>query len=171
MDFYTEQLYKKKKRPLDYLMQAGIFVGCLAASSLVFILLSAVAPAFGKLAGTLAIVAIVYGAYKLFCRLDTEYEYIYFNGELDVDKITAKSDRKRLLTVKCQEFERFGRATEGIREKVTADKVLDVTSGGESPVYFAVFHKKDAGRMLLLFEPKEEIRADMKRRMQITTED
>ena len=43
--------------------------------------------------------------YFIFCFTDVEYEYVYVNGELMVDRILKKSMRKRMLNVDSSEME------------------------------------------------------------------
>ena len=51
------------------------------------------------------VIGVFYYAYKLIKNSSIEYEYILTNNELDIDKIIAKSARKRMLTVNFREIE------------------------------------------------------------------
>ena len=102
-------------------------------------------------------------------RLDVEYEYIYLNGEMDVDKIICRSERSRLLTVKAENFEQFGEYNDAAREKVDsypANKRFDVRSNKGNTLYYAIFNHKEYNKTLLIFEPDERILSDMKRYIQ-----
>lgn len=44
--------------------------------------------------------AIIYGTYYLLSGMNIEYEYIFTNGEIDIDKIIAKRKRVHLVTIK-----------------------------------------------------------------------
>ena len=41
------------------------------------------------------VIIMLYFSYSIFCpsNLDLEYEYVYVNGELDIDKIMSKSKK------------------------------------------------------------------------------
>ena len=41
----------------------------------------------------------------LFRRLDLEYEYLYVNGDLDIDKIMGKQKRKRVFSMNVNDLE------------------------------------------------------------------
>lgn len=51
--------------------------------------------------------AVIFGAYKLFLRLNIEYEYTITNGTMDVDKIIAKSSRKRMTSFDVLSIQRI----------------------------------------------------------------
>ncbi|MDF2686813.1 MAG: hypothetical protein K0S55_1996, partial [Clostridia bacterium] len=91
MDVLIEQLYKRKKTVNDIVIQALIFFGTiLLAMGFYFLVLLFNVP-FGSFIGMMGIIGFVYFGYKLFMKFDIEYEYIYLNGEIDIDKIISKS--------------------------------------------------------------------------------
>ena len=167
-DVFYEQLYARKKTFREYAVQALIFIVTIGLSMAVFMFCISYIPKFGLMLGTVCIGIIVYFGYKLFMRLDVEYEYIYLNGEIDVDKIICRSERSRLLTVKASNFEQFGEYNEASKAKVDAypvNKRFDVRSNKTDNLYYAVFNHKEYKKTLLIFEPDERIFEDMKRYM------
>lgn len=174
MDLYTEQLYRKRKTPLEWLLQILTFVGCVAGSVAIIMLFSSMSDTLGLPAGTMIVVVIAYFSFKYqwFQRFDKEYEYLYFNGDIDFDCITAKSSRKRVISIKAANVTRFGVYRESIRSSVPFDKVVDVTSGyeTENTICFLTVRHRQMGNVLLIWEPKEEILDDMKRRVQVPFE-
>lgn len=168
-DVFYEQLYARKKTWKEYGAQALIFIVTIGLSMAAFMFCVASIKNFGLIMGTLCIGILVYFGYKLFMRLDVEYEYIYLNGEIDVDKIICKSDRSRLLTVKAASFEQFGEYNESTKQKVDsypADKRFDVRSNTTDKLYYAVFNHKEHKKTVLIFEPDERILEDMKNYIQ-----
>ena len=89
MDFHTEQLIKKQKSPIDYLLAALILLGTVVLWVLLLIFL-------GRLLtiASLLILLIGWGAWKLIQGLDIEYEYELTNHYLDIDKIMGRARRK-----------------------------------------------------------------------------
>lgn len=172
MDNLYEQLFKKRKTGKDYLVRALIFTATLLIAAAVFMVFAFILfpNAFGRLLGSFAIIGIVYAGYKAFMLTDVEYEYIYMAGEIDFDRILAKSDRKRMLTVRCSEFEAFGEYSESAAERLKnmpLAKKYDFSSNQENPVYYAVLTKKDLGKIAVIFEPEERIYNDMKRYIKV----
>lgn len=174
MDLYTEQLYRKRKSFSEQLLQVLIFAACVAGSMLIIMLFSALSANYGLFAGTLVVIILAYFSFKYqwFQQFDREFEYLYFNGDIDIDRITAKSTRKRILSVRAADVTRFGVYRDAVKSNIPFDKIIDVTSGyeTENTLCFLTVRNKEYGNVLLIFEPKKEILDDMKRRVQVNFE-
>lgn len=96
-DAYVECLVKARTsltaRLLKYVLIA------LAAASGIYSLLAV------DFIGFLGMLLLAGGAYLLNLFTDVEYEYLYLDKELTVDKIMAKSRRKRLRTFTLERME------------------------------------------------------------------
>lgn len=161
-DVFVEYLVKKKKTGVDYLIQAGVVVGALLIIFIAFL----VSPLLGALSliSTLVIVGAIYGAYYLFTSRKIEYEYIFTNGELDIDKIIAQRKRKRLITVKCKEFETFGRYTPEAHIAQDIQNKLFVCDSPESAnVYYATLRHPTKGSTLIVMNVNEKFAQHMKK--------
>lgn len=173
MDLYTEQLYRKRKTPLEAFLQLLIFLGCFLGSAAIIFVFNMLS-SFGLMAAIMIVFILIYFAYKYqwFQQFDREFEYLYFNGDIDIDRITAKATRKRLLSLKAANVTRFGIYRDAVKTNVPVDKVIDVTSGFETKnqICFLVTRERNYGTVLLIFEPKDEILNDMKRRVQVPFE-
>ena len=175
MDNLFEHLYKYRKKPIDYLVQALIFVSTLAAATAAFFIIAVLLPRyevishfFGTFLGIFGILGCVYVGYKLFMKFDIEYEYTYLAGEIDFDKILSKTTRTRLITAKCDTFERFGEYTPEVRESIkneTFNKLFDFTSNTDATRYYAILNHREFKKTIIIFEPTEEMVSDMKRYM------
>ena len=115
-DFYSEQLVAKKSGGSETAKK--ILIGVLTALVAAFLFLIIIFPLSLLLVGL-----VFYGGYYLMTGIDTEYEYILTNGDLDIDKITGKRKRKRLLSTKIGDFTAFGKLEEAPE---AADKVTTV---------------------------------------------
>ena len=174
MDLYIEQLYRKRKTPVEILLQTAIFIGCFALTAGIIWFFNAIPSQLGGFFGLMLAMIFVFLAYKYqwFQQFDREFEYLYFNGDIDIDRITAKSTRKRLLSMKAANVTRFGVYRDAVKSNVPFDKVIDVTSGYDTDnvICFLITRERNYGTVLLIFEPKEEILTDMKRRVQVPFE-
>ena len=94
-DFYTEQLVKKQSGAKEMAIRAGLIVLTVIA---VFIVL------MFPLGIILPILAVVLDVF-MFRRLNVEYEYLFVNGDLDVDKIMSRAKRKRMFSMNVSEME------------------------------------------------------------------
>ena len=57
--------------------------------------------------GFLIAIATGVGAYFAYMNADLEYEYLYLDKEINIDKVMAKSRRKRIATYDIQRMEVF----------------------------------------------------------------
>ncbi len=161
MDIFCEQLIKIRKTAKDYAFSVLIW---LAAFVLVFVLvlLSRIYAAF---MGILLLVAvgIIYGAFKLVSLLSIEYEYIVVNRDLDIDKITAKSSRKRMVSVKLNEVEDYGEYDDAAKAKL-ANRNFDgkfiCCNADDSAKYLVVRHAKK-GLLLVVIAANERTETEM----------
>lgn len=95
-DVYVECLIKAKPST------AGkFFKGCLMALTILLLL---VIPLFGTVAMLLAIVTGV-GAYFVGVNTDVEYEYLYVDKEISIDKVMGRSRRKKVATYSVERME------------------------------------------------------------------
>lgn len=93
--------------------------------------------------------AALYGGYYLTTKLDVEYEYIFTNGEIDVDKITAQRSRKRLITFRCGSATDFGIADENFSVPEGATQVLACACDDSLTDYYITFNHKISDLQLL----------------------
>lgn len=154
-DVFLEQLVKKKNSGIDILKKSLIL---LAGLILCMIALSFVMSQFFGSIALLIAVGAIYFAWFFMTSLNLEFEYIYTNGEIDVDKIMAKRKRKRMTTVKISSFEEF--------DKYNAEKLrsqqIDVTLNAaicttDPDTYYAIFRNRENKRCLLIFSPDERL--------------
>jgi capsule polysaccharide export protein KpsC/LpsZ len=144
LDVFSEQLVKSKARTAVKIIIVFLFAVC------AFVVLSFIMPPISVVicAGLLWLAWYVSGSQ------DIEYEYILTNNDFDIDKITAKRKRKRLITIKISTFTDFFKA--GTAQLQNANvKVIDV-SGRTGDIYIALCSHEKLGKVELRFTPGEE---------------
>lgn len=94
-DFYTEQLVKRKTPSTTVMLKILMILATVLSVALVFII------PFAIIAPVIMICADVF----IFRSMDVEYEYLFVNGTLDIDKIMAKSRRKNAFGMEINELE------------------------------------------------------------------
>lgn len=153
MDFFNEHIVKKKKDAKDWLFTAAILLLGWA-----LFLLSVMFIKYTANFIILIVAAIIYGEYYFITGLSTEYEYVVINGEMDVDKISAKRSRKRLLSVNSKDFEYFAPLTNEHKNQITPNhKIVDVSSSLKADnLYFALYFKNNQ-KICLVFEPTDKM--------------
>lgn len=149
-DFYSEQLVTKKQSGGDTAKKVLAGIGTAAVAALVFLITFILFPVNLVLVGF-----VFYGGYYLMTGFDTEYEYIITNGDLDIDKISGKRKRKRLLSTKIEDFTAFGKLSEASEAQNGVTTVL-VTDGTDENAYYADLKHQSAGNVRLIFTPDEK---------------
>lgn len=147
-DFYAECLVSRAAAGTDTVKKIFLCAGAALIAVAAFWFLLPISP--------LIIGGVFYGAYYLLTGIDTEYEYILTNGDLDVDKISGKRSRKRLVSAKISEFTAFGRYEDAPEAKGSVTTVL-VSDGTGKNDYFADFVHKSEGNVRIIFTPNEKL--------------
>ncbi len=154
MDVFKEFIVKKD-------------IGTRERLSIMFIMIGAVALGFsfiGLLFGTplrsisvLLALGCGFGGWKLITKFFIEYEYILTNKDLDIDKITNQSTRKRLCTIDMTKVSEYGKITEELSISEDETVVQAVANNAELVDYYLRFDHKDHGKTILLFTPSTEL--------------
>ena len=99
-------------------------------------------------------------------RFDLEYEYLYVNGELDIDKIMNKQKRKRCASYNIDQLEILAPSNSGELDRFRKKqdiKIKDYTSlDPQVPSYTLVFNQ-DKGQELLKLELNQAVVNDIRR--------
>lgn len=146
-DFYTEQLVKKQTTMKDVFIKALLVA--IAIVSVFVVLMFPVA---------VVVPVIVIGAVVFFIRrLDVEYEYLYVNGDLDIDKIMHKAKRKRVFSTNISNMELL--APEGAEEltQYRNARIVDFSSGTADAKRYVLVVAENGQITKLIFEPNETI--------------
>lgn len=149
-DMYAEYMVKHKTGAKDLIFQFLIvFVAAVLVAGCIILV-----QGIGFLLAALA----VYGAYYLISLKFLEYEYIFTNGEMDVDKIINRKKRERLITVKSEEIERFSRyrPEEHIKGNYQT-KIFAAENDRSAENMCLVVNSRKKGKTLIVFTPNEKI--------------
>ena len=154
-DTYVECLVKAKASVLGkfgkvLLVVLAVFCGIVAFGTMNIVLL-------------LITVAAAVGAYFVGMYTEVEYEYLYLDKELVVDKVLGKSKRKRIATYQLSRIEIFAPVKsyhlDNYRNRNV--KVIDYSIGEElqPDKRFAMFYE---GGEKIILSPSEELVKAMK---------
>lgn len=155
-DLYSELLVKKKRTAKDNLIKYGLIglTALLAAAGLF-------------LMPVLLIAAIVVGvvSYFIIPGTDLEFEYLFVNGELDIDKIMAKTKRKKVKTLNLQEADLMAPLNSHRMDYYNGNqklKVLDFSSGDPEHKRYAIIMRDGGETCKIIIEPDEALAKTMR---------
>lgn len=152
---YVECMVARKTKPIESFVKYVLYgltgfaiLGALFTSILVFFI---------------AAIALGVGSYFFSLYTDIEYEYLYLDKEIVVDKVLKKSKRKRVATYELEKIEIFApiKSYHLDNFKNRQAKVVDISSGVENmPDKRYVFFYN--GEQKIIIEPNEELVKIMK---------
>lgn len=155
-DLYTELLVKKEKTAKDSIIKYGLIV-----LTVLLALAGLLIHPFVLIAAIIAGVA----AYFIIPRTDLEYEYLFVNGEMDIDKIMSKAKRKKAGSFNLAEAELVAPLNSHRMDYHNNNqkmKVLDFSSGNPEHKRFAVITRIDNEACKIIIEPDETLAQSMK---------
>lgn len=156
-DLYQEILVQRKTPPVNRLIKGAMY-----AVAVIGLLIGFMGfwPLF--ILAVVMIAAIWFWAPKL----EVEYEYLYVNGELDIDAIYSKQKRKRIAGYDMQELEMLAPSNSHALDSYlnkNGTKIRDFSSGEENVrTYTAVFNK-EKGQEIVKVELNDVIINDIRR--------
>ena len=156
-DMYHELLVKREPQTSDKLCKVGlILLTVLAAAAVLF-----------KPWAILVLFAVCIFDYFMFPSFHLEFEYLYVNGELDVDKIMSQKSRKRAasynIAEKMELIAPWDSHEMDYYKKGNQGKVVDFSSGREDAKVYAMVYGGDKGTEIVLLEPGEAMLKDIQR--------
>ena len=146
-DYYTEQLVKKQAGMKDIVIKAA-----LVAVTIVSVLIVFLCP-FGIILPVLAVILDV----LMFRRLNVEYEYLFVNGDLDIDKIMNKAKRKRMFSANVNDLEILAPADSIEVRQYQKAKTYNYSSGSGQAALYALVVSERGEQKKIIFEPNDTI--------------
>ncbi|WP_294408638.1 DUF6106 family protein [uncultured Ruminococcus sp.] len=155
MDSFKEQIVKKHNTSRDTVTKICIMVASVALAFAIIFLVLAV-PKWAVIGIFIACLCI-YGGYYLIQNLNVEYEYIFTNGDLDIDKIIAQRSRKRLATINITNATAVGKADDNFSVRDGRTLVFASACDPEADDYYIDVNNKKLGETTLVFTPDEDM--------------
>ena len=150
-DVFNEQIVKRQGDFSDTLKRAGIVVLILVIFFVSFAFIQAFAVFIGA--------AAVFGGFFLMSYLNVEYEYVYTNGELDIDIIYNRARRKRLFSIVVKDFEIMAHVDDKTNMGAFggAQETIHCHSGETGPNTYAFLATIKGKRTKVVFEPNDKM--------------
>lgn len=148
-DTYVEWLVKRKDPGYAWPARIALGLACIFA---LFI-------AFAAVWGILLLAAVGVAAYFLWQTLSIEFEYLYVDGGLSIDKIFGKSRRKKLLECSKDELLIVAPSDSFVLKdyEVNGMKVYDCSSGNKGVKTHSLIYQKGGQRVKVVLEPNDKL--------------
>ncbi|MEE0421224.1 MAG: DUF6106 family protein [Lachnospiraceae bacterium] len=156
-DLYTELLVPRRATAGDQVLKA-VLIAVTVLSGIVGLFITPI--------GFLFLIGFAVLDYFKLPALNLEFEYLYVNGELDVDKIMSKQKRKRagsyeiekaelIALWKSHDMDYYRQGNKG--------KVVDYTSRTDESKVYAMVYNGDKGMEIILLELNDVMLKDIRR--------
>lgn len=152
-DYIVEQLIKQEKSSKATIIKIGMM--------LLTFLVAYFFPVY-PMVMLWVLIIVLFADVMVFRSLRLEFEYIYFNGDLDIDKIMNQAARKRLFTTNIKEIEIIAPKDSDDMRPFQQLKVLDYSSQNPEHKVYAMVTKFKGETVKVLFEPNQKILDGMK---------
>lgn len=146
-DFYTEQLVKKKTTGSSIMIKVlMILLTIVSFAAILFI-------PFGIILPVIMITVDVF----VFRGQNLEFEYLYVNGDLDIDKIMGKAKRKRVFSAAISDFEILAPSGSEEVKRIQVTKTLNFSSFDSEKKTYDLIVQQNGQKIKVIFEPNDII--------------
>lgn len=162
MDSFLEYLMIKKSTGKDIALRVGIILLAVLLSLVIFTVFMAVS--ILRSFSFFAVLCIGYLAYIFISRMSVEYEYIFTNGDLDIDIIRGRKFRKRMTSIKCKNIRIMEQTQEIAAKTKNGEKAINAVYNPKMGRIYKIEASKDSGKdVLIFFQPPEKLVSEMKK--------
>jgi len=147
MDSFSEQIVKQGLDGKRLLIVIGTVLAAVAICAVTALFM------LQMLIPTIALCG--FGIYWIATSQSWEVEYAVTNGDIDIDRIIAKRDRKTIVRVRGQKIQSLLPVSKEILAKPYGRVVMAARSAHSATWCFT--YKGKAGMTLVLFEPNEDV--------------
>lgn len=152
---YVEWLVKRKD-PI-YALPVKIVMAAVFALSVLM--------ALGSVLGVVLMTVVGAAGYFIFLSLSVEFEYLFAEGGLRIDRILGRARRKKVFECEKEEVQIIaplgaGQLREYENQRI---KIMDCTSGRTKKGVYAVICQKGSETIKILLEPNEKMLGAMRR--------
>ena len=151
---YFDEIHKGGKDPKSMFIKVGIILLGLLLS---FVFLVLTFTKFGQFA-FLFFCGTIFGMFYLLKYRSKEYEYIFTNGEIDIDIISGRMTRKRCCTIKPENVEVITKYSEEEYKKHAGSviKILDLSTGIREDCYILIVNLNHT-KMMIIISPTQRL--------------
>ena len=158
MDRFSEQLIERAADKKTMFLKGVVIAGAIAIIALlgyITVLFQFTTALFCLVATAGAIWLAVY----IMQGLNVEYEYIVTNDDLDIDKISGKRKRKRLISVDLKSVDDFGPYLN--ETELNPDVTVLAEDGTGIDMWYVFIETESTGKVAIIFNPDERTRSNI----------
>ncbi|MGI5935534.1 MAG: hypothetical protein ACOX7I_01835 [Oscillospiraceae bacterium] len=159
-DVFVEELVVRHRPAFAALLRIGaVLAGILLILAFYYLTGMVLGPyANAVFPALFALVCI--GVFLVFRYMRLEYEYSFYSGDVDIDRILGKRKRTRLISFSCSDIELMAPYSPEHDNELNGqfDRKLDVRGTGKGERdWFIICNGQDGSRYIIAFSPSERL--------------
>ena len=159
-DVFAEDLVVRQRPLFVALVRCGSIVAGILLTIGAYFVTGMVLKNYSSAVFPMLFALIVIGVVMVFRFTGLEYEYSFYSGDVDIDKIVGKRKRTRLISFNCRDVELMAPYTEANEADANGNFVqkLDVRgTGAGMRDWFVIVKSEDGSRRIFAFSPSDKM--------------
>ncbi len=157
-DVFVEELVVRQRPLMVALLKvAAVLLGIVLTVAFYFVT-GMFLGEFGSAVFPVLFALVCIGVFLAFRFLGLEYEYSFYSGEIDIDRIIGKRKRSTLLSFNCRDIELMTPYSESCDPLIGDAKLIDARGSGAGQRDWIVIVKSETGeKTVLAFSPSDRM--------------
>ncbi len=157
-DVFVEELVVRQRPLIVALLRVGIIILALVLIVAFYFVTGMLLGEYGSALFPALFAVVCIGVFLAFRFLGLEYEYSFYSGDVDVDKIIGKRKRMTVLSFNCRDIELMAPYSEKYDPELENAKLVDARGSGAGDRDWIILIKSETGeRSALAFSPSERM--------------
>ena len=156
-DVFVEELVVRQRPLMVALLKAGIVVLAIILT-IAFYFLTGLLGQYGSALFPALFAVVCIAAFLGFRFLGLEYEYSFYSGDVDIDKIIGKRKRSNVMSFNCRNVELMAPYSEKYDKELESAEILDARGSGAGERDWIALIKSETGeKKVLAFSPSDRM--------------
>lgn len=157
-DVFVEELVVRQRPLMVALLKLGIIVLAIVLIIAFYFLTGLLLGEYGSALFPALFAIVCIAAFLGFRFLGLEYEYSFYSGDVDVDKIIGKRKRSTVMSFNCRDIELMAPYSEKYDKELENAKLVDARGSGAGERDWIALIKSETGeRSSLAFSPSDRM--------------
>lgn len=159
-DVFVEELVVRRRPGFTALVRVGTVVAGIALTALFYYLSGLLLGEMGNAVFPALFALVCIAVFFAFRHIGLEYEYSFFSGDVDIDKIVGKRKRTGVMSFNCRDVEIMAPYGPQYERMVAGkfDQTVDARGNGKGRRdWFLICRTTDGKRMVLAFSPSDRL--------------
>lgn len=158
-DVFVEELVTRRRPMFIMLVRIGTIVAALVLIGALYYLSGLLLGEYANAVFPALFAVVCIGVYLVFRNMALEYEYAFFSGDVDIDKIIGKRKRSTVMSFSCRDIEIIAPYGPKYESMISGsfDETLDARGIGAGTTDWFLICRTNEKSKLLAFSPSDRM--------------